>query len=332
TPLLNGKPVISINANLTSGLNVNLARRLRANSGTAFEGVKPIGGFDAPEELVGQWIGLPNPDNASNEDVLKPFYQGKDIVNRPTGRWIVDFNQMSRVQAERYAAPFAYVEQRVRPMRANNLKSNRRDRWWQFGETNPGMRSALSGLPRYIATARHMKHRFFCWVQQGVLPGDALTVIASEDDYTLGIVHSYLHAAWASAQGTSLEDRPRYTPTTCFETFPFPEPTLEQMSRISAAAKHLDNVRSHLLAEDPKLTMTKLYNEVVELREQRDAAARAFPLLLAHEKLDELVAAAYGWEWPLDDEVILARLLGLNLQRAANEAGVITDQSTPTAD
>ncbi len=67
--------------------------------------------------------------------------------------------------------------------------------------------------------------------------------------------------------------------------------------------------------------MTKLYNELEELKEHRDSSHRAYPLLVAHEKLDEAVAAAYGWEWPLEDEEILRRLLELNLQRATEEQG-----------
>lgn len=145
-------------------------------------------------------------------------------------------------------------------------------------------------------------------------------MVAADDAYTFGIVHSRLHEVWSLAQGTSLEDRPRYTPSTCFETFAFPEPTDGQRERVAAAAKHLDDVRQHILGQDGKLTMTKLYNELVDLKEERDATARAFPLLVAHEHLDEAVAVAYGWEWPLDDEEILRRLLELNLERSSSES------------
>ena len=113
-------------------------------------------------------------------------------------------------------------------------------------------------------------------------------------------------------QGTSLGqgNDPRYTPTSCFETFPFPRPTQGQADEVAKWAKHLDNLRSQLLEGDDKLTLTKLYNDLDDLRSHR-----AYPLLIAHERLDEAVAAAYGWEWPLGDEVILERLLALNLER-----------------
>lgn len=136
---------------------------------------------------------------------------------------------------------------------------------------------------------------------------------------TFGVLHSKLHEVWALKMGTSLEDRPRYTPSTCFETFPFPRYTPEQKSEIEKWAKYLDTVRSGLLAADAKATLTGLYNALEKLRESRDTASPVYPLLLAHERLDAAVAAAYGWEWPLTEEQILERLLELNLERSANQ-------------
>jgi hypothetical protein len=85
------------------------------------------------------------------------------------------------------------------------------------------MRTAFNGLPRYIATIAHAKHRYFVWLDAIVCPDQALIVIARADDTTFGILHSRFHELWSLRLGTSLEDRPRYTPTTTFETFPFPE-------------------------------------------------------------------------------------------------------------
>ena len=55
-----------------------------------------------------------------------------------------------------------------------------------------------------------------------VIADKNLSIVARADDTTLGVLHSRLHELWSLRLGTSLEDRPRYTPTTCFETFPFP--------------------------------------------------------------------------------------------------------------
>ena len=84
------------------------------------------------------------------------------------------------------------------------------------------MRAALAGLPRYIITPHVSKHRIFAWLKSAVLPDQMLLATARADDTTFGILHSRFHELWALRLGTSLEDRPRYTPTTTFETFPFP--------------------------------------------------------------------------------------------------------------
>lgn len=213
------------------------------------------------------------------------------------------------------------------------------------------MRQALANLPRYIATIAHSKHRFFVWLDKAVCPDQALIVIARTDDATFGILHSRFHELWALRLGTSLEDRPRYTPTTTFETFPFPSgmtpadtaagaPAGPQAEAIAAAASRLNELRENWLnpaewvdrvpevvpgfpdriipkpgheAELKKRTLTNLYN------------LRPAWLDSAHKALDAAVAAAYGWtdytpEMP-DDE-ILRRLLALNLERARDAAAV----------
>lgn len=76
-------------------------------------------------------------------------------------------------------------------------------------------------------------------------------------------------------------------------------------------------MRPQLLEADSARTMTKLYNDLTELRATRDSTHPTYPLLLAHEKLDAAVAVAYGWEWPMTDDAILAALLALNLERSA---------------
>lgn len=149
------------------------------------------------------------------------------------------------------------------------------------------------------------------------MANDGTIVFTCEDDYFFGILHSSLHEVWALKQGTSLEDRPRYTPTTSFETFPFPwvpgkEPQDDpRVQAIAKAAKELVEQRDRWLnaeglseVEQKKRTLTNLYN------------ARPTWLDLAHKRLDEAVFAAYGWRSDLSDEEILAKLLELNLERS----------------
>ena len=149
------------------------------------------------------------------------------------------------------------------------------------------------------------------WLPTEVLPDSATIAFARSSDYFFGVLHSRAHELWALRKGTQLESRPRYTPTTTFETFPFPQATAEQEAVIAAAAKQLDNQRETWLnpkeagieEELKKRTLTNLYNE------------RPTWLVNAHKALDEAVFAAYGWNNKPDDAEILARLLALNLAR-----------------
>jgi type II restriction/modification system DNA methylase subunit YeeA len=84
------------------------------------------------------------------------------------------------------------------------------------------MRRNCLSKRRFLATVSHAKHRLFVWVNSVFLPDGGVFAFARDDDYFFGVVHSRFHEAWSLKQGTHLEDRPRYTPKTCFETFPFP--------------------------------------------------------------------------------------------------------------
>lgn len=314
---LSDQSVTAITSSLTTGIDVSKARRLPENANKSFMGVKKVGAFDLAGDLARSWLALPNPTGVANTDVLRPTANGVDVLRRNRDMWVVDFNDMPLEEAKRYVMPFAYVQEHIKPYRMKNRDSRAVEYWWQHLRPRPEMRRALTGRGRYIATSAVAKHRVFVWLPINVLADGALLVFAFDDDYSFGVLHSRIHEVWSLAQGTELEDRPRYTPSTTFETFPFPEPTPEQRQAISQAAKYLDEIRNHLLSVDSKLTTTSLYNELEEQRQLRDTASRAYPLLLAHESLDRAVAAAYGWEWPLSDDEILAALLELNLDRAA---------------
>ena len=184
------------------------------------------------------------------------------------------------------------------------------------------MRKALEGLDRYIATPRVSKHRVFVWVKADVVCNDATDVFARDDDYTFGVLHSRLHEVWARAMGTQLREAEsgfRYTPTACFETFPFPRPTDEQREAIAEAARELNRLREGWLnpvdadgnpamfgVDLRRRTLTNLYN----------AYDRHTWLVNAHARLNAAVSAAYGWDAELPDAEVLERLLALNLARA----------------
>jgi type II restriction/modification system DNA methylase subunit YeeA len=236
--------------------------------------------------------------------------------------WIIDFGEdMSLEEAAQYEMPFTYVEQHVHPVRAASGRGSEQDRWWIHERTRPAMRAALAPLERYIVTTHVSKHRPFVWLDAKILPDHQLIVFVRDDDYFFGTLHSRAHELWALRMGTSLEDRPRYTPTTSFETFPLPWPPGEEpqgdarVREIAEAARRLDELRRNWLnpegvseADLKKLTLTNLYN------------LRPTWLDNAHEKLDAAVFAAYGWSEDIADEDILKNLLALNLERSERGA------------
>ena len=317
TRTLDGNAVASINANLTAGADLTGAVRLTENLGIAFMGDTKGGPFDIPFSVASDLINQPNPDGRKNYDVVLRRANGKDVTSRPSGTWIIDFGvTLPYAESALYEAPFEYVNTHVRPKRERS-RSKISD-WWIHERPRPEMRKALQGLERYIATPTTAKHRLFTWLTTEILPDHSLIVIARGDDLTFGVLHSRFHEAWARAMGTQLREMEsgfRYTPTTCFETFPFPDPAEDQREVIAEAAQELNKLREGWLnpADMPetqlkKRTLTNLYN------------TRPTWLQLAHEKLDAAVARAYGWPADLADAEILERLLVLNLARAGQGA------------
>ncbi len=346
---LNGDKVERINADLTLGqANLTLAKRLRENSSIAFMGDTKGGPFDIPGDIARSWLVLPsNPNGRPNSDILKPWLNGLDITRRPSDTWIIDFGwKTEEREAALYEAPFKYAIEYIRPVRVINRREHYAKFWWRHVEPRPGMWKALIGLPRYVGTVVVAKHRLFVWIPNGSLPDHRLILFSRSDETFFGILSSRFHEIWSLSKGSTLEDRPAYTPTTTFETFPFPKGLTPNIPAkdyaddpravaIAKAAKRLDELRNAWLnppdlidivpevvpgypdrilpkteaaaAELKKRTLTNLYN------------ARPQWLADVHRDLDAAVAAAYGWPADISEEDALAKLLELNLARAAAE-------------
>ena len=305
---LDHAPVSNINADLTSGADVTQAKRLTANRNLAFQGIGKVGDFDIPEEVALGMMAQSNPHGLPNSDVIKRWINGTDITQRPRNVWVIDFGvDMAEAEAALYEAPFEYVKWRVMPERTKNRMRWRAENWWLHGYPAATMRQALAPLSRYIGTAKVAKHRFFVWLTSDMLPSNLVIAIAKDDDYTFGVLSSSIHELWARQVGSQLreaESGGTYTPTTCFETFPFPEPDEGQRAAVADAAARLNELREQRLKGDAKATLTGLYNQ------------RPAWLANAHAALDAAVAAAYGWPAGLPEAEILERLLALNLERS----------------
>ena len=347
---LDGKLVDAINSDLTAGLDLTQARILLENQGVSFMGDTKGGAFDIRGEVARGMLSLPaNVNGRTNADVVVPWVNGMDITRRSRGMFIIDFDaDTSESDAAAYEAPFEYLREHVHPIRATNKRELYRDPWWVHLRPRPAMRTELAQRSRFIVTPRVAKHRLFAWFSSPTLPDSATIAIARDDDYTFGVLHSRAHELWSLRVGTWLGvgNDPRYTPTTTFETFPFPWPintpdatlTSEQRRHrdaIGEAARALDEARRRWLnppewvREEPdvlpslparllpvdedaakqlrKRTLTNLYN------------ARPTWLANLHATLDAAVFAAYGWPETLYDGALLERLLDLKLREGPSK-------------
>jgi len=280
--------------------------------------------------------------------------------------WVIDFTGKDLSEAQFFETPFRFAHEHVLPKRASDRAQRTRERWWVFERERPELRRRIALLSRFVATPVVAKYRMFVLVDARCLVANLIVAIARDDDTTFGILHSRFHEAWSLRLGTWLGvgNDPRYTPTTTFETFPFPEgltpniPAADyaddpRAQRIASAAKRLDDLRRawlnppDLIDIVPEVTPTAAPGEVPRRYPDRvvpktvEAAAKLKERTLtklynqrprwltdAHEALDRAVAAAYGWPEDISTDDALARLLALNLERAKAQEAENRLQST----
>jgi len=215
-----------IHADLTAmeGTTLNTAQRLAENAGVSFMGVTKSGPFDISERIALELLCSPTPHGKPNSNVVRPSINGADLAKRPSGEWIINFGIQSEAAAALYEAPFEYALKHIKNERQQSRTPKNREIWWLFERARPEMFAAFGAQPRYIATCLVAKHRFFVWQNRHVVPENVVIVIARSDDTTFGILHSRFHELWSLRLCTWLGkgNDPRYTPTTTFETFPFP--------------------------------------------------------------------------------------------------------------
>lgn len=357
---LNGHVVDTINPDLTSGLDLTRTAVLPENREAAYLGIQKSGPFDVFGSIARHWLRQPlNPNCQPNSSVLKPYWNGDDVTSRPRDMWLIDLPLgLSEADASLFVMPFEYVQNTpdedgklVKQLRAE-LGDRAGPRWWEPHWPRPEMRSRVAAVRRYIVTPETAQHRLFIWMNLPTLPDKNLIIIPRDDDTTFGILHSRFHETWALRKGSDLQDRPRYTHTSVFATFPFPEGLTPNIAAadyaanpraqaIAGAAARLNELRENwlnpadLVVREPevvpgyparilpkdeeaakelkKRTLTILYN------------SRPQWLVNAHAALDVAVADAYEWgeDWRaerLNDDEILARLFALNQTRSAKKS------------
>jgi len=305
---LDNHVVSRINSSLKSTTDVSHATRLRTNLNYSFIGTQPNGkGFLVTESQVQAWI----KSDPKNREILKLFSSATDLARNPHGiprRWIIDFGDMTIEEVSDYELPLAHVRTYVKPERDNNREVVLREKWWRFKRTNEAMRKAVASLPLYFNIPCHSKWFIFVPADKSWLPGNSTVVVASHDFYILGILTSKVHRIWVKAQSSTLKGDTRYTPNTCFETFPFPQaPDANLVQHICTTATELHDYRTEQM-ERKQWGITQLYNKFFD-----EPSSQLYKL---HAKLDQLVMQAYGFN---SDDAVLERLLALNLALAEKE-------------
>jgi type II restriction/modification system DNA methylase subunit YeeA len=254
--LLDDKKTSSINPNLTTNADTTEAIVLNENERICFMGPSPKAPFDIPEETALPMIlDSANAHKVANSDVVRPVESAVDLVQKNRREWTLDFSSLPFESAVRYEKPFDYVKEFVHPARSKNARQTNAE-WWQYERPRVDMRKAMTGLNRFITTPGVSKHRIYVWRTPETLCNQGTLVFARDGDYFFGVIHSRFHEVWALAQGTQLREKEsgfRYTPTTCFETFPFPfaddlEEPIDNAEAALDAAKHYKHIT---LREDP---------------------------------------------------------------------------------
>lgn len=350
---LKGK-VGMIHADLTVGAPVASAKKLRANSNLCFQGMNLVGkGFRLTTDEV---IAL-GYDPAKLPNVIKPHCNARDFMQGGEHCYVIDLYGFTAEDARsKHPALYQWLLDRVKPERDHNKRDSRRRNWWIFGEPVGRLRAAWGDIDRLILTPETSKHRVFDWFHKPFCPDHKLYAICVDDPLVLGVLSSHIHKAWALAAGGTLEDRPTWTNTTCFATFPFPDKANDKsVAPIRKLAEEIHRHRQQRAALHDDLTFTGSYNVLDKLRAGEALSAKEKEihekglisvLKQLHDELDLAVLDAYGWSdiAPLMqvvngnapagsagtpsgreeckqrlDETLLERLVALNAERAEEE-------------
>ncbi len=327
---LNGVLVAFINSHLRAEAERMPLAALNANRGRCFQGAVLAGiGFtltpDEREELVQRWAG--------NADRIRPYIGGQEVNNSPRhdfDRFVIDFGDMSLDHASQWFDLISIVRARVKPERDGVRRETHRRFWWHFGDKRPALGESLRHVGRCLVNSQVSKHLVFAWQPTDRVFGHTLYVYPIDGNAWFAVLQSRVHERWAWLLSSSLEGRLRYSPTDCFETFPFPadmaDPALE------AAGEALYTARAdYMVRHDQGLTAT--YNQ---LKDPDCHDPEIEHLRRLHEAMDRAVLRAYGWDdidvppygtaapeprQAFEDEVV-DRLFVLNAQRAEEEKSV----------
>ncbi len=327
------------------------AKPLKQNEGKAFQGDIVRGSGFVLETSEAESLMFHDPRNA---DCLFPFMNGEDLNSHPQqlpSRWIICFKDWDLHQAQNYPALLRIVEERVKPERDQlQNRDDRRDRehWWLFARYRIDMRPAINSLSKVLSRALTSEIHMMVFEPKEYIFSHAAGVFAFDDNYHFALLQSNLHEVWLRRNASTMRTDVRYTPSDCFDTFPFPTTeytidnltTLLHLSVFAEANRLGDEYHEHrrqvMLTRQLGLTRTyNLFNNPACVDEDIQR------LRELHAAMDNSVLACYGWEHldlghgfhqndrgqtrftvsPEAKRTLLRRLLELNLQIAESERG-----------
>jgi hypothetical protein len=296
---LDGRPVANISAYLfASDINAT-PNPIAANAAKSFEGVKPYGqGFIFDDEdpkstphAVLEAILKRHPECAS---CVFPYISGEEVNDSPRQlhtRAIINFGQLTLDECKAYDPLLDIVRVKVKPERDGKSKEVRDRPWWQLFRPRTEMLTRTSAMERFLVVSRVGDRLGFVFLKSGVVPSEALVVLAFDTAAAFSVMQSRAHEIWTRFLASSMKDDLRYTPSDCFETFPFPE-NFETHSRLEAVGKEYYESRAALMVKNCE-GLTKTYNRFHDPSEASPEIARLRNL---HAAMDRAVLDAYEWQ------------------------------------
>ncbi len=323
TKKLDGREAATISAGLTDTEGVTSARRIAQNEKICFMGVTP---GNSEFVLDAEQRDAILAEDPRSEAVIKPFLIGRDVnreIDQSPTRWIIDFADMTKEEAEEFLGAFRHVRRHV--YSAKKSESDRKTgaekaRWWQFVRPRMELRGALERLKHVLVLPSVAPHLIVSRQEADLCFDHQLMVVALGGYYHLGLLQSRLHEIWAWARGSTLKGDLRYTNTTIFETFPFPPlpdgtydpgavPTGRKAERVTGLAEEFHSLRARVCKERD-IGLTKVHNLL--------KAGTLPELRRTYDVLNDAVAVCYNFPKDIwrDDREILARLVEMNKEIA----------------
>lgn len=285
--VLDGTPVEGIDTALTeSTIPIADVPVIEANRGRAFQGFLPGAKFDITLDEAHKLL---ERQEAPYDEVALPYMDGRDLVrsvDQSASRFTIDFGQRPLEEAARYPAALEIVRTQAKEARETSTSYGRNPRWWQFLWPRPEFRTAIASLDRFLVGLATGKRILFAWCQPQARPSNSTNMFALAEDYHFAVLSSAVHGDWAKARSSTLRKDIRYTPSSAFETFPWPQSTTEQRAVIGELGRDLHDLRKLLCAEHT-VGLQRLYDMLEEGAFQQ--------LAKLHRRLDAEIVAAYRW-------------------------------------